>query len=394
MYVNDELLMCRQGGGDVATLAQLPPAPPTTVAVIESIATGTPGYVVDQLQVADQVAALFDNPEQRERISRLYRKTMIRTRRMVVDPLEPEFDALRRRAGTIRQRMDLFYCQAVPLAVEVAGRALASVDDPSTEIGMLVFVTSTGFVAPGVDVAVVKQLGLAPSVSRVVVNFMGCAAAMNGIRTARDYVRAHPSRKALVVCIELCSVNATFADDINDVIISSLFGDGCGALVIGASECQEPLDQGNVVIRDSFSALLDDAEDGIVLGVNDNGITCDLSENLPTYIYDSVDPAITEVLRENGLQKSDIDLWAIHPGGPKIIEESARSLGIAVEEAAPSWDVLNRFGNMLSVSLLFVLQLMVQQADGKDDIYTGVAFSFAPGVAVEGMVFDIIGRCS
>jgi alpha-pyrone synthase len=96
------------------------------------------------------------------------------------------------------------------------------------------------------------------------------------------------------------------------------------------------------------------------------------------------------VLRENGLQKSDVDLWAIHPGGPKIILESARSLGIPVDAAAPSWEVLARFGNMLSVSLIFVLQLMVAQAETTKAISTGVAFSFAPGVAVEGMIFDII----
>src|SRR5262245_7803792 len=259
MFVTpDEVQIGSQAGGaSTHGLAQMPPAPPTTVAVIESIATGNPSRVVDQSEAAEQVTALFSDPEQRERISRLYGKTMIGARRMAVDPLDPEFDALRREAGTIRDRMNLFYQQAVPLAVDVAGRALAPIDDPSTDIGMLVFVTSTGFIAPGVDVAVVKQLGLSPAISRVVVNFMGCAAAMNGIRTATDYVRANPDKKALVVCIELCSVNAVFADDINDVIISSLFGDGCGAVVIGARQSQQPLEKGKVVIRNNFSRLLD-----------------------------------------------------------------------------------------------------------------------------------------
>ena len=392
MYVtSDEIRMWSPAGGEGAVaLAELPPAPPTTVAVIESIATGAPAHVVHQSEVAGQVAALFDNPEQRQRITRLYQKTMIGTRRMAVDPLDPEFDALRREAGTIRQRMNLFYEHAVPLAVDVAGRALAPVADPAAEIGLLVFVTSTGFIAPGVDVAVIKQLGLSPSVARVVVNFMGCAAAMNGFRTATDYVRANPDKKALVVCIELCSVNAVFADEINDVIISSLFGDGCGAVVIGAANTETPLEAGKVVIRTNFSRLLDDAEDGIVLGVNHNGITCELSENLPTYIYNNVDPAISAVLREHGLAKSDIDMWAIHPGGPKIILESARSLGIPVEAAAPSWDVLDRFGNMLSVSLIFVLQSLTAKAQPTQSISTGVAFSFAPGVAVEGILFDIV----
>ena len=371
-------------------LAQLPPAPPTSVAVIESIATGAPSRLVDQRAAADRVAGLFDDRQQRARIVRVFEKTRITARRMAVDPLDAEFDAFRRQPGTIRDRMSLFYQHAAPLAVDVAGRAVAGVPDAAAQIGLLVFVTSTGFIAPGVDVAVIKELGLSPSVSRVVVNFMGCAAAMNGIRTASDYVRAHPAMKAMVVCIELSSVNAVFADTINDVIISSLFGDGCAAVVIGASQVQHPLAPGKVVIRDSFSRLLDEAEDGIVLGANHNGITCELSENLPDYIYAGVDPVVTQVLADNGLQKSDVDLWAIHPGGPKIIEESVHSLGIPAQAAAPSWDVLARYGNMLSVSLIFVLELMVAQEETTKAISTGVAFSFAPGVTVEGMLFDIV----
>lgn len=373
-------------------LAQLPPAPPTTVAVIEGIATGGPQREVDQTLAAAHVAGLFADPEQRERIPRLYEKTRIGSRRMAVDPLNPEFDAFRRGPGTIRDRMNLFFDNAVPLAVDTARRALAGLQYRTDEIGLLVFVTSTGFIAPGVDVAVVKELGLSRSVSRVVINFMGCAAAMNAIRTAATYVRAHPSMKALVVCIELCSVNAVFADDINDVVTHSLFGDGCGALVIGASQVQQPLPAASVVIRSSFTQLLDDAEDGIVLGVNHNGITCELSENLPDYIYRGVEPVIAEVLRDNGLAKSDIDLWAVHPGGPKIIEQSVRSLDISADRAAQSWDVLARFGNMLSVSLIFVLEMMVRQAESTKPISTGIAFAFAPGVTVEGILFDIIRR--
>ncbi|WP_309234567.1 3-oxoacyl-[acyl-carrier-protein] synthase III C-terminal domain-containing protein [Nocardia sp. XZ_19_385] len=381
----------------------LPPAPPTSVAVIEGIATGSPSEIYSQAEAADKVAALFADPAQQARIPRIYQKTMIDTRHLAVDPLDPDFLAFSREPATIRQRMDLFLEYAVPLAVDVAGRALAGVADPAAEIGQLVFVTSTGFIAPGVDVAVVKKLGLSPSVSRVLINFMGCAAAMNGIRSATDYVRAHPDKKSLVIALELSSVNAAFGDNVNDVIIHSLFGDGCGAVVIGASQVHQPLAPGSVVIRDSFSRLFDDAEDGIVLRVNDNGITCELAESLPEYILQGVDPVVTEALQRNGLQKSDVDLWAIHPGGPKIIEQSARSLGIPPETAAPSWDILAEHGNMLSVSLIFVLENMLnrlvtpqaalpQRTQSDKPISTGVAFSFAPGVTLEGMIFDIIRR--
>ena len=379
------------------SLTPLPPAPPTTVAVCESIATGAPDRIMNQAESVQRVADLFADPDQRVRITRVYEKTRIDTRHMAVDPLDPDFLTFSREQGTIRDRMNLFYEHAAPLAVDVAARAIAHLDDPATDIGLLVFATSTGFIAPGVDVAVVKQLGLSPTVSRVVVNFMGCAAAMNAIRAAADFVRVRPDQKALVICLELSSVNAVFADTANDVIIHSLFGDGCGAVVIGASQVQQPQMPGTVVIRNSFSHLLDDAEDGIVLGVNDDGITCELSENLPEYIYRGVDPAITAALRRLGLHKPDIDLWAIHPGGPKIIEQSARSLGLAPAQTQVSWDILARYGNMLSVSLIFVLEEMIRRADdaaaqSNTAISTGVAFSFAPGVTLEGIVFDLVRR--
>jgi alpha-pyrone synthase len=118
-----------------------------------------------------------------------------------------------------------------------------------------------------------------------------------------------------------------------------------------------------------------------------------LAEDLPGYIYRGVDPVITGILESQGLGKADVDLWAIHPGGPKIITESAHSLGIDPARAEASWDILARYGNMLSVSLIFVLeQMAAQQVDDSEDFATGVAFSFAPGVTLEGLLFDIVRK--
>ena len=81
-------------------LEQLPPSPPTTVAVIEGIATGAPQRVVSQAAAANHVAELFDlGSEQRVRVARVFEKTRVDTRRMAVDPTDPGFDAFRRRPG-------------------------------------------------------------------------------------------------------------------------------------------------------------------------------------------------------------------------------------------------------------------------------------------------------
>ncbi|GAA4667979.1 type III polyketide synthase [Gordonia humi] len=365
------------------------PSPPTTVAVIESLATGAPAHVVDQREAARRTARIVGDPVAAERVLRVYDNTRIATRRLAIDPTAAEFVEFSSRPGTVRERMRLFAEHAVPLAVDVASRAIAAVDDVA-DIGSVVFVTSTGFVAPGVDVAVIKRLGLPATVSRVVVNFMGCAAAVNGIRTASDYVRAHPDRKALVICLELPSVNAVFGGDVVEIVTHSLFGDGCGAMLVGASEPGHELPAGQIVVRDTFSRLFADTEDGIVLGVNDDGITCELARDLPDYIYRGVGPAIDAALAESGLVRGDVQLWAIHPGGPAILEQSARSLGLARERSSTGWEVLAEYGNMLSVALVFVLERLIADRGDHEGPSTGVAFSFAPGVTLEGMLFDLV----
>ncbi|WP_040871846.1 type III polyketide synthase [Nocardia exalbida] len=366
-------------------------APPTTtVPVIEAIATGSPSLVLDQSLAAESMAGQFTDQQQQDRTRRIFRKTMIDTRRFAVDPLDARIHAPSGEAATIQDRMRLFYRHAVPLAVDVARRALDGVDP--ADVGLLVFATSTGLIAPGVDVAVVEDLGLPRSVARLVVNFMGCAAAMNGIRAASDFVRANPHKKAMVLCIELHSVHAVPAEDANDAVSGSLFGDGCGAVVIGAHRGDERTEAGTIVIRDQFTHLFEATEDGIAVAVNNDGITCELSKNVPRYIYNGVAPVVGDVLRRNGLRQSDIDVWAIHPGGPKILLESARSLGLPPEASSASWKVLGEYGNMSSVSLIFVLERISAQTGADKPISAGIAFSFAPGITIEGFVFDLVRR--
>ncbi|MGW6424382.1 type III polyketide synthase [Nocardia sp. NPDC055053] len=379
----DQALLTRTAA---RTLEHANPSAPT-VPVIEAIATGAPSLVLDQAVAADWMAGQFTDPEQQSRVRRIFRKTMINTRHFAVDPLEDGLSAPGGEPATIQDRMRLFYRHAVPLAVDVARRALDGVDP--ADVGLLVFATSTGLIAPGVDVAVVEHLGLPRSVARLVVNFMGCAAAMNGIRTASDFVRANPDKKAMVVCIELNSVHVVPVEGVDDAVAHSLFGDGCGAVVIGAHRGMEQPGAGAIVIRDTFTHLFEGTEDGIAVGVNQDAITCELSANVPTYIYDGVAPVVRDTLRRNGLRQADIDVWAIHPGGPKILLESARSLGLPPEAASTSWEVLGEYGNMSSVSLIFVLERIAARTAADKPLSTGVAFSFAPGVTIEGFVFDV-----
>lgn len=379
--------------------------------VIEGFATGTPKNVLRQTEAAKFLTSLNCLERNHNRIEKIYENTRIETRYLAIDLLSEETIAFSQQRNTLEVRMQMYEKYAFSLADEIARKALLAASDPSSavkiedEIGLIVFVTSTGFVAPGIDAKLIESLGLKRNIARIPVNFMGCAAAMTGLRVCCDYVRAHPHSKALIVCLELSSVNAVFNDDLNDIIIHSLFGDGCAAAVVGAGTSETLLGRGKFVIKDNFSHLVKNTEDGITLGVKDNGITCLLSRHLPDYIEDGVGAIVKDFLATHQMTKSDIDLWAVHPGGTKIIEKVQLSVGLNDEQVADSWEILRQYGNMLSCSILFVMERMMAKLNANAAIpvaagsrnqdaieqprpINGLAFSFSPGVGVEGILFE------
>jgi alpha-pyrone synthase len=375
---------------------------------IESIATGVPGHITPQIQAGEVVSQLAGLQENRGRIEKLYKNTRIDTRHLAIDLLSLE-ELERVCQLPLSARMQMFKEQAVPLAEQVTQHAIAKAavnfqTDHASPIAalkdairMVVFVSSTGFIAPGIDTLLIRKLGLRRDVARVPVHFMGCAAAMNGLRVASDYVKAHPTHKALVVCLELSSIHALFADRLNDIIIHSIFSDGCAAVILGGCTEAQASAQGKVIVRDHFSQLLDGTEDGIELKVHEHGITCQLSRQLPGYIEAGLAPVIEGYLAKRKLTKESIDLWAVHPGGVRILEKAQQALGLTDTQVAHSWEVLKHHGNMLSASILFVLERILgdeilhpRGADaGQDSRHlNGLAFSFSPGVGIEGLLFQ------
>jgi alpha-pyrone synthase len=375
--------------------------------IIEGIATGTPDNTTSQAEAARFVASLAGMNRNRDRIAKIYENTRIEQRKLATNLLTEETYEFSQQAGTIDERMEMFAKYAFPLADRVAKKALKAAEasfvpnlDGNSEtiedtIGLIVFVTSTGFIAPGIDAQLIKSLGLKRNIARIPVHFMGCAAAMNGLRVACDFVKANPGQKALVVCLELSSVNAVFDDNINDVIIHSIFGDGCAAVVIGAREENSLYGLGKIAIKDNFSYLVEDTEDGIRLGIKDNGITCTLSRELPNYIKAGVNPIIRNFLASHNLTKENVDLWAVHPGGTKIIENVQSSLELKDEQITDSWEILRQYGNILSCAILFVLERMISRLEDREqeqetipEKLTGLSFSFAPGIGIEGILFE------
>ena len=139
---------------------------------IEGLGTGTPPYAATQEQAAAFAEVLGpEDDEQRRQLRAIYRLARIRTRRSVLlEPPDAEgaarqsFYSLRRdaedRGPSTTERMKKYEAEAPRLAVSASRAALAAAGRSPVEITHLVTVSCTGFVAPGFDVQLMRQLGL------------------------------------------------------------------------------------------------------------------------------------------------------------------------------------------------------------------------------------------
>src|SRR5688572_19834138 len=127
---------------------------------------------------------------------------------------------------TTRQRMAVYEDQAPPLALKASAEALSNAGTLPSEITHVVTMSCTGFAAPGFDIALVTELGLSPSVHRTHLGFMGCHAALNGLRVANAFAATDPAARVLVCSVELCSIHYHYGWDPPKVVANALFADG------------------------------------------------------------------------------------------------------------------------------------------------------------------------
>jgi alpha-pyrone synthase len=303
----------------------------------------------------------------------------------------------------IDERMNYFKSKAIEYIVDIVETALKQSNLTNNDIHKIIFISSTCILAPSLDIEIIKKLKLPNTIERTNILFMGCAAGIMGIKNAYEYLKGSScrnkdkdkdkSKNVLMISMELSSIHIHFKEEINNIITHSIFSDGFSATILSSNEqnntrnnsqnnAQNNEDK-SISVLDTFSYAIDDTEDGIVLSIDEYSISCNLSKNLPKYIQDNILYALNLFLEKNNLSFSDIGFWAVHPGGRKIIESVQKSLNLTDEQLHASWNVLDNFGNMLSVSIMFVLkEFMNTSCKTQGSVYC-IAFSFSPGVGIE-----------
>jgi alpha-pyrone synthase len=268
------------------------------------------------------------------------------------------------------ERMAVYAREAPALALAAIGR-LGDLDG----ITHMVVASCTGFTAPGLDQVIARRLGLAPTVERVVIGFMGCYAGVTALRTAGHIVRSDPAARVLVVSVELCTLHLQPTDRLESLLAMGQFADGAAAVLVTA-------DGAGLALGDGLSMTLEDSHELITWTIGDMGFAMELSGEVPGRIAEALGDEDVSRAVTAGEPVESIEAWAVHPGGKSIVDAVERGLGLPPEKVAASRAVLQDYGNMSSATVLFVLERLMQERPT-----TGIALAFGPGLAMEGLRF-------
>jgi predicted naringenin-chalcone synthase len=348
---------------------------------IVSIGLSNPGPPIPQAEIARfmQLAHQLDAGESRK-LNFLYRKSGIDFRHSVLQDFEktevadftffPTNEDLDPFPGTAA-RMEVFHQTAPGLAVTATRLAMAQAGIEAASITHLVLVSCTGMVAPGVELELMRQLGMDSAVERYCIHFMGCYAAFTGLRLADKLVKASPEARVLVVSVELCTLHFQKEYTEDNLLANSLFGDGAAAALVMQSEK-------GLMIKNYLSQVLWEGEKDMAWKIGDFGFEMRLSQYIPSLLNQGIRKL--RDLFEAKFNFSQVQHVAIHPGGKQILIQVQEAFGLSPEVNKHALEVLRTCGNMSSASILFVLERMLQDPSIQGDI---LALGFGPGLTLE-----------
>lgn len=356
---------------------------------IQGIGLSVPINYIEQTDAAS-LAQVFcgDDGKHTRAINAIYRRTGVRVRHSVVlesstngapacqsfyQPATSNVD----RGPNTASRMASFEKNIGPMAHSAVLAALDQAHTQSNEISHLVTVSCTGFSAPGFDVGLIQNAGLNPGVQRTNIGFMGCHGALNGLRVAKAIADADPNACVLLCAAELCSLHQQYGMETDRIVSNALFADGAAAIV-GRRDA-DWAGRSNWQVAASGSTIIPDTESQMGWKIGNSGFEMSLSALVPDTIRQHLRGWLDVWLSRNQLSVRDIGSWAIHPGGPKILQACQDTLELDDALMQPSRSILSDFGNMSSPTVLFILDRLRQQSAELPCVVLG----FGPGLTIE-----------
>lgn len=361
---------------------------------IVAIGTANPPYQRSQMELSELISSISNlSMSEKKLLKSVYRATGIEKRHSVLKDIcktEEEFTFFPndRNASfpSTAQRMEIYKDNALNLALAAINDCFSQLDNFDKQaITHVITVSCTGMYAPGLDIEIVQQLKLNNHTQRSAINFMGCYGAFNGIKVANAFCQSDPNAKVLVVCVELCSIHFQKTTDLTNLISNAIFSDGAAAIIIESN----PVRKQWLSLESFFCSLLPQSEKEMTWHIGNQGFDMILSAYVPDMIKIGISSFVSQLLEKTKWAISDINFFAIHPGGKKILEVCETSLNITKDDNRFSYDVMKNYGNMSSATVLFVLRAIWNNLQSTDCGKNIFSCAFGPGLTLESMLLQV-----
>lgn len=361
---------------------------------INAIGTAVPDHKILQENAAAWMGdALQANAREQKAIHSLYAASGIESRYSVLADYHnskgsftffPNSDNLEPMPGTA-DRMKVYAREALPLAVKAVKDMQQGWSSDIDSITHLIVVSCTGMYAPGLDIELIESLGLQKNIERTCIQFMGCYAAINALRTGDHICRSNPEAKVLIACVELCTLHFQKQMDRDSLVSNALFGDGAAAMLLES----KPGKGISYEIRSFYCDIAPDSKRDMAWQIGNLGFEMTLSSYVPKAIQNGIKELASKLLDRLNMQLNAIDRFAIHPGGRRILEACEEELGLTKEDNCFAYEVLSNYGNMSSPTVVFVLHNILKTLGPQDKGEQLLSFAFGPGLTMESMLLSI-----
>ena len=340
---------------------------------IKAVARALPQYSRTTSELLPYVDLWLNGQEDRfiRKVKKIFEGAAVDQRYSIMSP-EAIFSAL-----SFEERNVIYSSEVVKLGKSCLVDALDKSGWQATDIDLLITVSCTGIMIPSLDAYLINELHLRQDVMRLPVTEMGCAAGVSGLIYAYNFMKSNPGMRAALIAVE--SPTATFqVTDFSmpNVVSAAMFGDGAACVLL--STFAEDL---GPEILDTEMFHFYDSTHFMGFHVKDSGLQMILDVDVPDEIASKFADIIIPFLVKNKLDIADISHLLFHPGGKKIIQTAEQFFSSHGKNLNFTREVMRKFGNMSSVTVLYVLENFMATRPSAGE--KGLMLSFGPGFTAQ-----------
>ncbi len=345
---------------------------------IISVAKQLPKYTRDTKEILPFVEQWLDGQETRfkRKVIKIFEGAGVSRRYSIMSPKEVFLNT------SFEERNNIYVKGMKELGEKCLLKALNQANWDPQSVDFIITVSCTGIMIPSVDAYLINALQMRQDIVRLPVTEMGCAAGISGMIYANDFLKANPGKRAAVIALE--SPTATFQlDDFSmaNMVSAAIFGDGAACVLLSS----ETGAQGPKIL-DTAMYHFYDATHMMGFDLVNTGLKMILDKSVPETIAHHFPNIVNPFLEKNEKTIEDLKHLIFHPGGKKILQTVEELFGKLGKNINDTKAVLDLYGNMSSVTVLYVLERFLEQSVPKGDL--GLMLSFGPGFSAQRILIE------